>query len=167
MVVHGLRVSEMYQPNKTYACATVRCNHKDLPRCTKENLRPGQKVISQKGNVMFTKWNDNRDVSILSTNRNPLAADIVVNRNNDQQVTKPAVVDMYNKNMGRVDLADQLLRQYYSVGRSSRRWYRYIFWFLVDLSICNSFILFNNYRLGQGQGKVKQLNFSEFIFFSN
>ena len=75
---------------------------------------------------MFTKWHDKRDVSVLSTNCNPLAADIVVNRNNDQQVTKPAVVDMYNKNMGGVDLADQL-RQYYSVGRSSRRWYRYIF----------------------------------------
>ena len=98
---------------------------------------------------MFTKWHDKRDVSILSTNRNPLAADIVVIRNNDQQV-----VNMYNKNMGSVDLADQL-RQYYSVRRSSTRWYRYIFWFLVDLSICNSFILFNNYRLRQ----VKQLNF--------
>ena len=150
---------EHLEANKTYACATVRCNRKDLPRCAKEKLRPGQKVVSQKGNVMFTKWHDKWDVSVLSTNNcNTLSADIVVNRNNDQQVTKPAVVDMYNKNMGGVDLADQL-RQYYSVGRSSRRWYRYIFWFLVDLSICNSFILFNNYRLGQGQGKVKQLNF--------
>ena len=149
---------EHLEANGTYAYATVRCNRKDLPWCAKEKLRPGQKVISQKGNVIFTKWHDKRDVSILSTNCNPLAADIVVNRNNDQQVTKPAVVDMYNKNMGGVDLADQL-RQYYSVGHSSRRWYRYIFWFLIDLSICDSFILYNNYRLGQGQRKVKQLNF--------
>ena len=57
---------------------------KTLPRCAKEKLSPGQKVISQKGNVIFTKWYDKRDVSILSTNCNPLAADIVVNRNNDQ-----------------------------------------------------------------------------------
>ena len=66
----------------------------------------------------------------------------------------PVVVDMSNKNMGRVDLPDQL-RQHYSVRRPSKRWYRYTFWFLVNLSICNSFILYNNYcSLGQGQGKV-------------
>ena len=65
-------------------------------------------MISQKGYEMFTKWHDKRDVSILSTNCNPLAAYIVVNRNNDQQVTKPAFVDMHNKNMGSEDLTDQL-----------------------------------------------------------
>ena len=99
---------EHLEAHETYACATVRCSRRDLWRCAKEKFRPGQKVISQKGNVMFTKWHDKRDVSVLSTNCNPLAADIVVNRNNDQQVTKPAVVDMYNKNMGGMDLADQL-----------------------------------------------------------
>ena len=47
----------------------------------------------------------------------------------------------------------------YTVGRSSFKWYRYLFWFLIDVSICNSFILYNHHKLEQGQGKVKQLNF--------
>ena len=88
---------------------------------------PGQKVVSQKGNVVSTKWHDKRDVSIISTNCSPLAADVVVSRRN-QDVSKPAVVNNYNKHMGSVDLADQL-RQYYSIGRSSYKWYRYMFWF--------------------------------------
>ena len=156
-IFSSVSLLEHLETNGTYACATVRCNRKDLPRCAKEKLRPGEKVVRQKGNVVFTKWHDKRDVSVISTNCSPLAVDLVVNRQN-QQVSKPAVIDLYNKNMGGVDLADQI-RQYYSVGRSSYKWYRYLFWFLIDVSICNSFLLYNNYRLGQGQSKVKQLLF--------
>lgn len=149
---------EDLQKNGTYACATVRCNRKDLPRCARDKLRPGEKIVRQKGNLVFTKWHDKRDVCIISTNCSPLEPDVVVTRGNNQEVTKPAVVNLYNKYMGGVDLADQL-RQYYPVGRSSKKWYRYIFWFLIDLSICNAFILYNTYRLGHGQAKVKQLTF--------
>ena len=153
----SLTLLEHLEANGTYACATVRCNRKDLPQCAKEKLRPGEKVVSQKGNVVFTKWHDKRDVSLISTNCSPLAVDVVVSRRN-QDVSKPAVVDKYNKHMGGVDLADQL-RQYYSIGRSSFKWYRYIFWFLMDISICNSFLLYNSYNLEQGKGKVPQLSF--------
>ena len=50
-------------------------------------------------------------------------------------------------------------RQHYSVGRSSYKWYRYLFWFLLDISIINSFIVYNAHRTGQRQRRVKQLNF--------
>ena len=86
-------------------------------------MRVGQKVVQQKDHVVFTKWHDKRDVSIISTNNylthknycSPLAVD--VHRHN-QEVAKPAEVVMYNKHMGGVDLVDQLL-QYYLVDRSS------------------------------------------------
>ena len=131
---------EHLEANGSYACPTVRCNRKDLPQYAKEKLFLGEKAVSQKGSAVFTKWHDKRDVSIISTNCSPLAADVVVSRQN-QDVSKPAVVDKYNKHMGGVDLADQL-RQHYSIGRSSYKWYRYIFWFLMDISISNSFLLF-------------------------
>lgn len=154
----SVKLLEHLESNDTYACGTVRVNRTDLPPCAKDKLRAaGEKVVRQKGKVVFTKWHDKRDVSFLSTNCSPLAPDVHIQRNN-QSVSKPAVVDQYNKNMGGVDLADQL-RKYYSVGRTSYRWYRYIFWFIVDVSICNAFILYNHYRVSQGQGKVKQLAF--------
>ena len=133
---------EHLETNDTYASATVRCNRKDLPCCAKENLPPGEKVVTQKGNVVFTKWYDKRDVSVISTNCSPLAPDVVVRRNDN--VSKPAVINLYNQHMGGVDLADQQ-RQYYSVGRSSYKWYRYLFWFLLDISIINSFIVNNSH----------------------
>ena len=111
---------EHLEANGTYACATVRCNRKDLPHYAKEKLFLGEKVVSQKGSAVFTKWHDKREVSIISTNCSPLAADVVVSRRN-QDVSKPAVVNTYNKHMGGVDLADQL-RQHYSIGCSSYKW---------------------------------------------
>ena len=145
---------EHLEANGSYACATVRCNRKDLPQYAKEKLFLGEKVVSQKGSAVFTKWHGKRDVSIISTNCSPLAADVVVSRQN-QDVSKPAVVDKYNKHMGGVDLADQL-RQYYSIGRSSYKWYRYIFWFLMDISISNSFLLF--IATVSSKGKAKSHN---------
>ena len=59
--------------------------------------------------------------------------------------------------MGGVDRANQL-HEYYSVSRSYK-WYRYIFWFLIDVSMCNAFVLCNYHRLSQGMGKLKQLKF--------
>lgn len=62
--------------------------------------------------------------------------------------TAPVVVD-YNKNMGGVDLSDQQ-RQYYAMGRKSRKWWRYLLWFFIDVSIVSAHILesqADNHRL--------------------
>ena len=153
------KLLEHSEANDTFACGTVRCNRKDLPPCAKNKLRVGEKLVHQKGHVVFTKWHDKRDVSIMSTDVSPLVNDLEVNRG-DGAVQKPVVIDLYNRSMGGVDRADQL-REYYSVGRScyTCKWYRYIFWFLIDVSICNAFVLCNYHRLSQGLGKVRQLKF--------
>ena len=151
------KLLEHLETNDTYACGTVRCNRKDLPPCAKNKFCAGEKVVRQKGHVVFTKWHDKWDVSVMASIVSPLVDDVEVDRNN-REIQKPAVIDMYNKAMGGFDRADQL-REYYSIDRSSYKWYRYIFWYLIDVSICNAFILCNYHRLGQGMGKLRQLNF--------
>lgn len=123
----------------------------------KDKLQVGEKLVCQKGHVVFKKWHDKRDVSVMATNVSSLADDVEVNRG-DRQVQKPVVIDLYNSSMGSVDCADQLC-EYYSVGRTSYKCYWYIFWFLIDVAICNAFVLCNYQRLGQGLGKVRQLKF--------
>ena len=117
------KLLEHLEANDTYACGTVRCNRKDLPPCAKNKLRVGEKLVRQKGHV-FTKWHDKRDVSVMATNVSPLLNDLEVNRG-DRAVQKPVVIDLYNRSMGGVDRADQL-HEYYSVGCSCYKWYRYI-----------------------------------------
>ena len=147
------KLLEHLEVNSTYACGKVRCSRKDLPACAKDKLKAGEKLVRQKDHVVFTKWHHKQDVSIMSTIVSPLADDVEVN-----QVVKPVVIDLYNKCMGGVMHADQL-REYYSVGRSCSKRYRHIFWFLIDISICNAFVLCNYHRLGQGQCKLKQFDF--------
>lgn len=42
--------------------------------------------------------------------------------------------------MGGANLNDQQ-RNYYAVGQKSRKWWCYLLWFLIDVSIVNSHIL--------------------------
>ena len=53
--------------------------------------------------------------------------------------TIPAVT-LYNKYMGGVDRSDQM-RQYYETSRWAKKWWRYLFWFCLDVSIVNAHIL--------------------------
>ena len=56
------------------------------------------------------------------------------------QVPSVPVVKSYNNNMGGMDLSDQL-RGYYMTGRMSKKWWRCLLWFLVDICIVNAHIL--------------------------
>ncbi|KAK3735138.1 hypothetical protein QZH41_000008 [Actinostola sp. cb2023] len=141
------------EEQNTYACSTVRCNRKEMPPCAKDKLRqPGELLRMQKGNLLFTKWHDKRDVAFLSTNVSPREPPRRVQRKKGErnfEIDKPNVADVYTKYMGGVDQADQL-RSYYYAGRQSRKWYRYIFWFIFNLSVCNSHIL-ESHHLGRNK----------------
>ena len=52
----------------------------------------------------------------------------------------PSSIVAYHKYMGWVDRGDQL-RSYYHVRLKSRKFYKYVFWFLFDVVVMNSYIL--------------------------
>ena len=106
------------QNEGTYACSTVRAGRVGLlPSSCRKLKREGEMICEQKGNLVYTKWHDKRDVNILLTNFDPLAPKTVKERqkrNGDVVcVKKPACVDLYNNSMGGVDRSDQL-QSYYS-----------------------------------------------------
>ena len=63
------------------------------------------------------------------------------NRGSTIEVACPSSVVLYNRYMGGVDCNDQL-RQYYHVRSRGRKYYRYIFCFLFETCVANSFILY-------------------------
>ena len=135
--------------DNTYFCGTVRFNRHGFPSSLKPTradvkaLRKGESKFCRRGNLVASVWKDTKLVHFLSTQSNPVGEHTVNRKQKDRTIvqipTVPVVVD-YNKNMGGVDLSDQQ-RQYYAVGRKSRKWWRYLLWFFIDVSIVNAHIL--------------------------
>ena len=150
------------QNEGTYAFLTVRAGRVGLPPSSRRKLkREGEMICEQKGNLVYTKWHDKRNVNILLTNFDPLAPITVKERrkrNGDVvRVEKPAC-DLYNNSMGGVDRSDQL-RSYCSACRPSKKWYKYLFWFIFDLSLVNSFIIFKENVQRRGQRTLVDFRF--------
>ena len=61
----------------------------------------------------------------------------------------------YNQSMGGVDRGDQL-RGYYSCRTKSRKFYRYIFFFLFDVAVTNAYILQKNFCSGSTHKNIKE-----------
>ena len=90
-----------------------------------------------------TNRHDKRDVAFLSTNVSPDEPSRPVPHIHNRQnvnIEKPRVSDVYTAHMGGVDRADQL-RSFYCSGWQSKKWYKYIFWFPFNVSVCNAFVL--------------------------
>ena len=95
-------------------------------------------------------WQDKRLVMILSTNVDPQPEVFgpLDERTGKRKVVpeevreKPAVISLYNKYMNGVDINDQY-RNYYPVEAQSKKWWKYLAWFFVNISIVNGFILQN------------------------
>ena len=105
-----------------------------------------------------SSWMDNKAVTVMSTTSQPAATGTVLRRQKDGtrvSVPCPEAIFSYNQNMGGVDRGDQL-RGYYSCKVKSRKFYKYIFYFLLDVSITNAFILYKNFRFSPTFNTIKK-----------
>jgi len=134
-----------------YACGTLRANrYPDSYKAKRGGqmqgikLKPGEKRQLQKGTMLLTLWYEKRQVAVLTSNCNPNEQTTVQRRTKEaphvKNVEIPAAIHRYNHSMGGVDLNDQY-RSYYPLGCSGKKWWRFIFWFLVDISICNVYVV--------------------------
>ena len=144
------------------ACGTVRVNRRGLPAAVKENVRKGEmKFIQMDNSMLAIKWMDKRAVTALTTIHDDTA--VAVERRNRhaaggrETVMKPQAIVEYNRYMGGVDHADQLL-SYYGFGHRTVKWWRRAFFFLLDMAVVNSYIL---YTL-QNPDKRRRLSHEQF-----
>ena len=135
-----------------YACGTMRADRRGFPEKLKSVAKKGFKERGesqtyQRKNLTLTVWQDNRTVCAAATNADPTSTCYVLRKNKDgtrSKVKCPKSIALYNQHMGGVDRNDQL-RGYYHVRLKCRKYYKYIFWFLFDVAVTNSFILYKQY----------------------
>ena len=117
---------------KTLACGTVRQDRKGMPEAlmTKNTsgYARGQSTFLKYESVTLVRWKDKRDVFALSTFHG--------NTCDDELPHKPEMIETYNQFMNGVDRADQLLT-YYLLNKKSRKWWKKVFWRLLELCITN------------------------------
>ena len=112
----------------------------------------------QNGKVAGTSWLDRKVVTVMSSNTQPTDTGTVQRRIHDRtriSVPCPHSILLYNNFMGGVDRADQL-RGYYSCRYKSRKFYKYVFFFLLDVAITNAFILHKHYAVAPELKNIKE-----------
>lgn len=137
----------------------MRSNRKKIPSeelLPDKSLKMGEHDSVNCGDITVSKWKDRgKKCVVVASTMNKMTDKSTVQRMTKEGVKVtvecPASIDECNKNMGGVDLFDQLL-SCYNVSWKSRRWWLKIFYYLFDASVVNSYIL---YRTASQQIKVK------------
>jgi hypothetical protein len=135
------------------ACGTCRENRRGFPAAMldsdtwkKQHARGNMRWLRVDG-ILYMQWLDNKVVTIASTAHSADGYTWThrrVKQNGDWRqklVRKPALIQEYNKYMSGVDRSDQLLSNY-SVWIKSMRWWKTLFFHLIDIACVNSCILF-------------------------
>ena len=116
-------------------------NRKDVPRGT------GYYVREAGSPNVYCCWRDNKCVTVLSKSYPGHAEGTVRRKSTDRSgrfsmadVPLPSAIKFYNKFMGGVDLSDQLIG-YHRILRQTKKYWKTLFYHLLEISITNAFIL--------------------------
>ncbi len=126
---------------------TVVKNRVDLPDEIRGSLRLGadEVLAFRDGSLLALAWRaakKKQPVIMLSTKYSAGMVDVPTRQPGSNTQRKPSVVHMYNQHMNGVDMADQHA-VYYSFLRKTVKWWRKLFFWLVETAVVNRYILHN------------------------
>lgn len=132
-----------------FAACTARLNRFSKPPLTSDKIMMKEKrgfseeVVSDDGDVVVTKWLDNKTVSLASNYVGIGQTDTVKRwEKRDKayiQVTRPQVVNEYNSAMGGVDLYNRYIALYRITVRS-KKWTLRVIFHAIDMAVTNSWL---------------------------
>lgn len=136
----SVSLAEFLISKDTGMVGTLRVNRKGNPRnMLNKKIKKGESIWKRKGKVVVTKWKDKRDVRMISTCHKHKM--IKINPKRGAEKCKPQCVLDYNAHMSGVDRADQMM-SYYSSPRKTIKWYRKVFFHLVDICLWNACFIY-------------------------
>ena len=134
------------QERQTTFTGTIMKNRADLPdpiRLPSFRLGGGEVVSYRCDRMMVLAWraeSKKKPLIMITSSGAATMVEIHPRRVSADPVLKPSVVDTYNHSMNGVDVADQMT-VFYSFVRKTLKWWRKIFFWLLEVSIVNSYIL--------------------------
>ena len=134
--------------NGTYAAGTIVANRKCFPeglKAERNKLQIGSYKFATSEKLTACIWRDRRDVLMLTTMHKQSVTTVLKRpkgERNKQPLPCPTCIADYNQHMGGVDLMDQQLSYYSLTQRRSLKWWKKLFWCLIDIAVINSWIIF-------------------------
>ena len=133
----------------TTITGTVIKNRADLPNEIRGwfQLGSGEVMAFRDGDLLALTWHAARKkkpVIMLSTECSAKSVAVAARQSGSEPQTKPVIVHtyMYNQQMNGVDIADQHA-VYYSLLRKTVKWWRKLFFWLIETAVVNSYTLYN------------------------
>ena len=133
---------------KTLCTGTLRLNRKEFPEILKPQAGQatatrGTCSFAHHDEITVVRWRDNKDVYAISTvSSDSLTVAKCRVGTSTVDIPCPYMIHDYNTFMGGVDLADQVMC-YYAVGRKSMKWWRRVFWRMLDHVITNAYVIYS------------------------
>ena len=108
-------------------------------------MKAGDFLSVDNGKVIVVAWKDKRVVTALSTKHDGSLGVITRNkkkgRSKTEQIVKPLCITECNQYMSGVDRMDQMI-SYYPFTRKTIKWPKKVFFYLLEISLYNSFVIF-------------------------
>ena len=160
-----------------WSTGTLRINRKDIPESVlqlhkamkRSDVPHGTGYYVRDGQEVYTCWKDSGCVTLLS-NSYPGHKDGTTMRRAKKrsgeferlEVPLPSAVRAYNSFMGGVDISDQLI-SYHRIIRKTNKYWKTLFYHLLEICVTNATILCNLMNLRVGQKKKSASNFRDSV----
>ena len=115
--------------------------------------------------ITILKWFDNNSVQLIS---NYIGNGLgepgrCWDRKNTRyiQIERPKMVEIYNANMGGVDLCDMMLSTY-RIRQKSNNYYMHIIYYCIGIFITNSWLIYRRHMAQQNISKKQQYTLIQF-----
>ena len=139
---NSIRLVHYLQQRNTGVRGTVRKN-RGIPECLQNTkLLPVKSAYFKKNNVIAIKFVDKQDVYFLTSADSASEVEKQRRKPGGQSVTikKPTAIERYNKEMGGIDVEDQLITTYNCV-RKAHCWFKKVGFNIIMRLLLNGFIL--------------------------
>ena len=137
----GVSLSKALWEKKIHHTGTIMTNRKGNPSDLKKlKLKSHETKTYRCGNEMVLAWKDKRQVTMISNYCDNHCKDVRrKTAKREETFPKPAVVSEYTKYMGGVDRSDHYCASYAFL-RKTVKWWRKLFFWLIETSIVNSYV---------------------------
>ena len=135
------RLSEDLDRRKINSCGTVQPNRKEVPHDfgpKQLKLKRGDRRVRMSGGLTASVWKDRREVYML-TNMDPPPAEGNICGDSNHTV-QPHIMERYNRHMGYIKNSNCMANSY-SKSQHTFEWTKKLFFYLLDLTVLNSWIL--------------------------